>query len=155
MDSKGGSADDGDKISRETDHYVVLGVTADATEKQIQQAYRMRSLKFHPDRKGGSTAAFQRIAQAFQTLSDADKRSAYDQGVDIKSKRGGGGSDSDDSEGEDEEQKQSLRAEIERKYYPERYDFWPFGDPFIHKRKRAERKRRQAGRPAWYDDDDD
>ena len=83
-----------------------------------QAAYRLRSLKFHPDRKGGSTAAFQRIAQAFQTLSDPDKRSAYDQGVDIKSKRGGG-SDSDDSDGEDEEQKQSLREEIERKYYPE------------------------------------
>ena len=58
---------------------------------QIQQAYRMRSLKYHPDRKNGSTAAFQRIAQAFQTLSDESKRAAYDQGVDIgKSRRGGG-----------------------------------------------------------------
>ena len=144
----------GDAISRESDHYVVLGVTCDATEKQIQQAYRMRSLKYHPDRKGGSTQAFQRIAQAFQTLSDADKRSAYDQGVDIKTKRGGGGSDDDSSEEEDEERRQSLREEIERKYYPERYDFWPFGDPFIHKRKREERKRRQSGRRQWYDDDD-
>ena len=70
----------------------MLGVTCDATDKQIQQAYRMRSLKYHPDRKGGSTTAFQRIAQAFQTLSDPDKRNMYDQGVDIKSKRGGGDS---------------------------------------------------------------
>ena len=103
-----------------------------------------------PDRKGGSTAAFQRIAAAFQTLSDPSKRDAYDQGVDIQSRRGGGSSDSEE---EDEERKQSLREEIERKYYPERYDFWPFGDPFIHKRKREERKRRQAGQRSWYDDD--
>ena len=93
---EGGEETDGDKLSKESDHYIVLGVTCDATDKQIQQAYRMRSLKFHPDRKGGSTAAFQRIAQAFQTLSDPDKRTMYDQGVDIKSRRGGG--DSDDSE---------------------------------------------------------
>lgn len=39
----------------------------------------MRSLKYHPDRKGGSTAAFQRVASAFQTLSDPNKRAAYDQ----------------------------------------------------------------------------
>ena len=148
----------------------------------------MRSLKYHPDRKGGSTAAFQRIHQAFQTLSDPDKRApprrtnpgtgpcrsraplvsrltrrsparaphsgagaAYDQGADVQTKRG---DDSDDSE-EDEEHKQSLREEVERKYYPERYDYWPFGDPFIHKRKREEQKRRQQGRRSWYDDDSD
>ena len=117
---------------------------------QIQQAYRMRSLKYHPDRKNGSTAAFQRIAQAFQTLSDADKRSMYDQGVDVKSRRGGGESGSEDDE---EEHRQSLREEIERKYFPERYEYWPFGDPFINKRKREERKRRQGGQRQWYDED--
>ena len=63
--------------------------------------------------------------------------------------------DSDSDSGDDEEHKQSLREEIERKYYPERYEFWPFGDPYIHKRKREERKRKQAGRRSWYDDDDD
>ena len=125
----------------------------DATEKQIQAAYRLRSLKFHPDRKNGSTAAFQRVNTAFQTLSDADKRAAYDQGVDVKSSRRGGGSDDDDSAAEDEEHQQSLREEIERKYYPERFDYWPFGDPFIQKRKRAEQKRRREGRRSWFDPD--
>ena len=67
----------------------MLGITCDATEKQIQQAYRMRSLKFHPDRKGGSTAAFQRIAQAFQTLSDTDKRAACAPSVRARAARGG------------------------------------------------------------------
>ena len=51
------------------------------------------------------------------------------------------------------EHQQSLREEIERKYYPERYDFWPFGDPFINKRKREATKRRQQGQRQWYDED--
>ena len=66
----------------------------------------------------------------------------------------GNGSD-DDSEDEDEERKQSLREEIERKYYPERYDYWPFGDPFINKRKREATRRKQQGRPHWFDPEDD
>ena len=54
---------------------------------------------------------------------------------------------------EDEEHQQTLREEIERKYYPARYDFWPFGDPFINKRKREATKRRQQGQRQWYDED--
>ena len=54
---------------------------------------------------------------------------------------------------EDEEHQQTLREEIERKYYPERYDFWPFWDPFINKRKREATKRRQQGQRQWYDED--
>jgi DnaJ-class molecular chaperone len=129
---------------------VVLGITVDATEKMIQQAYRMRSLKYHPDRKGGSTRAFQRIAAAFHTLSDPIKRADYDRGGDVKTKRAGAESDSEE---EDEAHKTSLREEIERKYFPERYEYLPFGDPFIHKRKREERRRRQEGRPQWFDED--
>ena len=56
-------------------------------------------------------------------------------------------------EDEDEEHQQSLREEIEHKYYPERHDFWPFGDPFINKRKREAIKRRQQGQRQWYDED--
>jgi curved DNA-binding protein CbpA len=55
-----------DKIAKEVDHYAVLGVTTDATEKQLKTAYRMRSLQFHPDKPNGNTAAFQRIADAYQ-----------------------------------------------------------------------------------------
>lgn len=150
----GGDAADSDphssatRLAKEADHYAVLSVTTDATEKQLKTAYRMMSLKYHPDRKGGSTAAFQRIAAAYQCLSDADERRKYDEGGDLKSRRAG---DSDDSDADEEENKQSLREEIERKYYPERYEFWPFGDPFIQKRKRAERLRKREGKPAWHD----
>merc|ERR1712110_886154 len=103
------------------------------------------SLKFHPDKEGGSTPAFQRVAQAYETLSDPEKRRTYDEGGDLKAGK------EDDSSDEEREQ-QSLREEIERKYFPERYKFWPFGDPFVQKRKREERKRQREGKPAWYDD---
>ena len=41
-------------------------MTTDATDKQLKTAYRMRSLQFHPDKPNGNTAAFQRIADAYQ-----------------------------------------------------------------------------------------
>ena len=50
-------------------------------------------------------------------LSDADKRALFDSGGDVKASKKGGCDD--DSEEEAEEHKQSLREEIERKYYPE------------------------------------
>jgi len=84
-------------------------------------------------------------------LSDPIKRADYDRGGDVRTRSHC--ADGEDSEDE-EEHKKTLREEIERKYYPERYEFWPFGDPFIHKRKRQEQKRRQQGRPAWYEEDD-
>ncbi|CAE8668410.1 unnamed protein product [Polarella glacialis] len=49
-------------IATEKNHYTVLGVPADATEKQLKRAYRVMSLKFHPDKEGGSTRAFQFLA---------------------------------------------------------------------------------------------
>ena len=116
-----------DRIAKEVDHYAVLGVTSDATEKQLKSAYRVRSLKFHPDKKGGHTAAFQRIAEAYHTLADPDKRQAYDEGDDIKVKRGRRDED-DDSDDSTEEHKTTMREEVEREFYPEKYHFWPFGE---------------------------
>ena len=145
------TTEEADRIAHEQDHYVVLGVNADATEKQLKTAYRMMSLKYHPDRKGGSTAAFQRISVAYKILTDPEQRRDYDEGNDVKSRRGGKGSGSDSDEyASDEENKQTLREEIERKYFPERYEFWPFGDPFINKRKRAAKLKRQKEQQESY-----
>merc|ERR1719482_2016514 len=89
-------------IANEKNHYTVLGVSTDATEKQLKRAYRVMSLKFHPDKEGGSTRAFQRIASAFQTLSDPEKRQLYDDGADLKQKTG---SNSDSDSDNDKEKK--------------------------------------------------
>jgi len=141
-----GQAAEEKDIASEKDLYKVLGVNGDATDKQLKRAYRIMSLKFHPDKEGGSTRAFQHIHHAYETLSDTTKRRNYDEGGDLK---GPGGNDSDS----DNERQQSLREEVERKYFPDRYKFWPFGDPFVQKRKREERKRRRSGRPAWHEQD--
>ena len=113
------------------DFYSVLGVSTDATEAQLKRAYRLRSLKVHPDKKGGSAAAFQLVATAYETLSNPEKRQLYDDGVDVnkkkKKKKGAYDDESSESEDEDGNKKKSLREEIERKYFPENFKFWPFG----------------------------
>ncbi len=65
------------------DLYDILGVGKDATEKEIQRAYRKLALKYHPDRnKDDSQAAekFKKASEAYEILKDPEKREAYDVG---------------------------------------------------------------------------
>jgi curved DNA-binding protein len=59
------------------DFYQTLGVQETATQDEIKRAYRKLAAQHHPD-KGGDTAKFQTISQAYDTLSDQNKRSQYD-----------------------------------------------------------------------------
>jgi molecular chaperone DnaJ len=64
-----------------TDYYEVLGVSREATDQELKSAYRKKALKFHPDRNPGNHVAeekFKEASEAYQVLSDADKRAAYD-----------------------------------------------------------------------------
>lgn len=60
-----------------TDYYQTLGVQRNSTDDEIKRAYRKAAMKHHPDR-GGDQAEFQKIQEAYATLSDADKRRQYD-----------------------------------------------------------------------------
>lgn len=78
------------------DYYEVLGVGRDASEREIKKAYKRLAMKFHPDRNPGDKAAetsFKEAKEAYEILTDGDKKAAYDQfghaGVDPN--RGGGG----------------------------------------------------------------
>jgi len=59
------------------DHYATLGVAKNATSDEIKKAYRKLASQHHPD-KGGDTNKFQEIQTAYDTLSDPQKRSMYD-----------------------------------------------------------------------------
>ena len=59
------------------DYYQTLGVAKNATPEEIKKAYRSLASKHHPD-KGGDTASFQKIQEAYATLSEPEKRQQYD-----------------------------------------------------------------------------
>ena len=59
------------------DHYQTLGIARGATPDEIKKAYRKLASQHHPD-KGGDTAMFQKIEEAYRTLSDPEKRQQYD-----------------------------------------------------------------------------
>ena len=82
------------------DHYEILGVAREAGEEEIKKSYRKLALKYHPDRNPGDKAAeesFKEVGEAYEILSDPQKRAAYDQyghaAFDPRSRgfRGGGG----------------------------------------------------------------
>ena len=64
------------------DFYEVLGVSRDASERDIKKAYKRLAMKFHPDRNQGDDSAadkFKEVKVAYEILTDAQKKAAYDQ----------------------------------------------------------------------------
>lgn len=64
------------------DYYKILSVSRTASAADIKRAYRKLSLKYHPDKNSSPDAAtkFAEIAQAYDVLSDPEKREAYNRG---------------------------------------------------------------------------
>ncbi|VVT46744.1 uncharacterized protein SAPINGB_P001365 [Magnusiomyces paraingens] len=58
--------------------YDLLGVAPDASENELKKAYRKMALKFHPDKPTGDTEKFKEISEAYDILSNPDKRQIYD-----------------------------------------------------------------------------
>ncbi len=80
------------------DYYEVLGVAHNVSEAELKKAYRRLAMKYHPDRNPNDKTAeakFKEAKEAYEILSDAQKRAAYDQfghaGVDASAAAGAGG----------------------------------------------------------------
>lgn len=61
------------------DPYTILGVSKNASADEVKKAYRKLAHQHHPDKKGGNEAKFKEINEAYQILSDPDKKARYDQ----------------------------------------------------------------------------
>lgn len=88
-------------MSQKRDYYEVLGVSKGASNSDIKKAYRKLALKYHPDKNPGDEAAednFKEAAEAYQVLSNSEKKSRYDQfgHSGMGQSFGGGGMNMDD-----------------------------------------------------------
>src|ERR1051326_9218162 len=77
------------------DYYEILGVDKSASAEDIKKAYRKMAVKYHPDKNPGDKQAeesFKEVGEAYEALSDPQKRAAYDQnGHAAFDRRAGGG----------------------------------------------------------------
>lgn len=76
------------------DYYEILGVTKNANAAEIKKGYRKKAVQYHPDKNPGDTAAeenFKKAAEAYEVLSDGDKKARYDQFGHAAFEGGGGG----------------------------------------------------------------
>ena len=68
-------------MAEKRDYYEVLGISKGASDAEIKKAYRSLAKKYHPDvnKEAGAEAKFKEINEAYEVLSDPQKRQTYDQ----------------------------------------------------------------------------
>ncbi|MFB6225015.1 MAG: DnaJ domain-containing protein, partial [Candidatus Paceibacteria bacterium] len=72
------------------DYYSILGVDKNASQEEIKKAYRKKAHKHHPDKSDGDEEMFKKVSEAYDVLSDEDKRAKYDKFGQDYNQMGGG-----------------------------------------------------------------
>jgi len=77
------------KMAKRKDYYKILGVTKETSTAELRKAYRKLALEWHPDKheeeeKEAAESKFREITEAYEVLSDDDKRRRYDNGEDVE-----------------------------------------------------------------------
>jgi len=67
------------QLSMAKNYYLILGIAEDASREDIRAAFRRRALELHPDRSGMERGPFQEVQEAYNVLSDPERRGRYDQ----------------------------------------------------------------------------
>lgn len=81
-------------MAADEDYYKLLEVSRDASADDIKKAYRKKAIQYHPDKNPGNASAeemFKKVSEAYEVLSDADKKAAYDRYGHAAFKQGAGG----------------------------------------------------------------
>ena len=68
-------------MTTKRDYYETLGINRNANEEEVRKAFRKKAMEFHPDRnkEPGADAKFKEVNEAYQILSDPNRRAKYDQ----------------------------------------------------------------------------
>ena len=67
------------------DYYQILGISRTASEADVKKAFRAAASKTHPDKEGGTEAAFKEVYEAYDTLKDKERRRRYDEYLNSRS----------------------------------------------------------------------
>jgi len=115
-----------DHTRKRWDNYFVLGLTRDFSPEELRKGFRRQSLKMHPDKEGGSEKAFESVAKANLVFSKPEERQKYDEGFDMNKQR----------KDYEEHEPVTVKDEILRKYFPEKFSFDPFGEDYKQQKTR-------------------
>jgi len=113
-------------LTERPNFYALLSIPVDFVfEDHLKRQFRKFSRAAHPDKNGGSSEVFQEIGRAVESLEDARARIQYDAGFDL---------DSAETQAQGYQADEPLKMKVEREYFPERFGYFAFVDPYDYKK---------------------